>query len=69
MSKIFDDGAAKVETYRLGDSGDKVLYENILNNFNILKEEFIYDKQGSPIVTVWYIDDGDGPMSTTLENF
>lgn len=46
-----------VETFDLKDEGDKVLYESILNDplSHVIRDEFTYDRDGTPLITVWYL--------------
>lgn len=51
-------GKRKVETYRLDDDGEKLLYEDLINkpDITIIKEEFVYGgrEHTIPLVTIWY---------------
>jgi hypothetical protein len=51
-------GVRKIETFYLGQSGDKCLYENLLNDpkITVIKEEFIYAgrEKDNPVITIWY---------------
>jgi hypothetical protein len=49
----------KVEVFNLADGSDKVIYEDLLKKqqeekIKIIRDEFTYDKLGTPKITVWY---------------
>jgi hypothetical protein len=50
----------KVQTFNLNDLADKSIYEDILNRYEKIKEEFAYMKDGTPLVTIWYAEEEDG---------
>jgi hypothetical protein len=48
-----------VEVFNLADGSDKVIYEDLLKKqqeekIKIIRDEFTYDKLGTPKITVWY---------------
>ena len=48
-----------VESFMLGDVDQKRKYEYILNNYQVVRDEFTYSKIGEPLVTVWYVREMD----------
>ncbi len=46
-----------VETFNLKDEADRELYQSILNDplSHVMRDEFTYDKTGTPLITVWYL--------------
>ena len=49
----------KVEVFNLLDDGDRVIYEKLLLQdteevIHITRDEFTYDKLGTPKIVVWY---------------
>jgi hypothetical protein len=49
----------RVEVFNLSEDADKTLYQNILKedrkeNLTIVRDEFSYDRQNNPTITVWY---------------
>jgi cytoplasmic iron level regulating protein YaaA (DUF328/UPF0246 family) len=46
----------KIEKFCLDSVSDTAVYEDLLNNkkVNIIRDEFMYDKNGKAHVTVWY---------------
>ena len=46
----------RVRKFILDDSEDRERYEKIINDpqYNIIREEFAYDKLGRAIITIWY---------------
>lgn len=49
----------KVEVFNLADGSDKIIYEDLLKQqqaekIRITRDEFTYDKMGTPKITVWY---------------
>ncbi len=51
------EGKKKVEVFLLSSESDRTVYEDLLNNDKILilREEFVYNKNGNPVITVWYV--------------
>lgn len=57
--KIRTTGKFKVKKYNLDSPEEKEEYEEILNDpkkYYITKENFIYDKFGRPLITIWYTE-------------
>jgi len=45
----------QVECFELTDLSAKSRYEEIINKYAVVHEEFAYMRDGTPKVTVWYI--------------
>ena len=48
-----------VEVFNLADGSDNTIYRDLLKQqaagkLTITREEFVYDKLGTPKITVWY---------------
>lgn len=59
MSSKELDGTTYVETYNLNDLSDKDSYQNVLNCYDVIRDEFMYDKFNNPLITVWYVKDDE----------
>ena len=44
-----------VGVFDLADLTDKLRYEEILNKYAVVNTEFAYQRDKTPLVTVWYI--------------
>ena len=49
----------KIEVFNLADASDRIIYEHLLKQqqeekIRITRDEFTYDKLGTPKITVWY---------------
>lgn len=54
------EGKRCVEKFNLDNTENRNAYENIINSCRIIRDEFAYDrKTGSPVITVWYIEDDE----------
>ena len=57
LRKDFDahSSVSKVEVFKLDEPRDNKLYTEIINNeeYLVYKEEFSYDRLGSPVITIW----------------
>lgn len=49
----------KVETFDLSNLADKAIYEDIINRYEVVEQNFSYMKDGTPKITVWYVFDDD----------
>ena len=50
------DGVQHVDRFDLDEPSEKASYEGIINSYQVLRDEFNYDKKtGRPIITVWYL--------------
>jgi hypothetical protein len=50
----------RVESFDLSDLDQKKKYEQIINTYQVIREEFAYVmKNGVPVITVWYILEED----------
>lgn len=49
----------KVEVFELSNLSEKTTYEKLLNkdSVTVIKEQFAYLKDGTPVITIWYVDD------------
>ena len=59
MKKNLSPSKIIVDVFNLADEADREIYQNLLKQnedeaIKITRDEFIYDKMGTPKITIWY---------------